>query len=272
MNNVNGEIKIFTGLTGRRFAQNMCDFLGATLGESETIRFSDGNIFVRIKEASRNKDVYLVQPIGVRPNEEFVELLFWIDAFKRASANSVTAILPYFSYAKGDKKDEARVSIRARVCAESIELAGVDRVITMDLHSPQVQGFFKKPLDHLYAQPLLSEYIKTLDYAKVDFSEGLASGYTDQSVYAAATKWQTNIWSIASGTRKFNTYTQHPLMIYSSLKGLAKMNSVWPRNTYYYMDAFRDAAGTAPTALFDKIYSDLSGQWTYYKNEVARAI
>ena len=89
-----------------------------------------------------------------------MELLFWIDAFKRASANSVTAIIPYFSYAKGDKKDEPRVSIRARVCADCIEAVGVDRVVTMDLHAPQIQGFFKKPVDHLYAMPLLCEYIR----------------------------------------------------------------------------------------------------------------
>lgn len=116
--------------------------MGVQLGNSEAMTFSDGNTFVRIGETVRDKDVYLVQPIGMKPNDEFVEILFWIDAFKRASANTVTLILPYFGYAKGDKKDEPRVSIRARVCAESIELAGVDRVVTMDLHSHQIQGFF----------------------------------------------------------------------------------------------------------------------------------
>ncbi len=157
-----GSIKIFAGKTGIPFARRMCAYLGTQLGDAETIIFSEGNTFVRINESIRDKDVYIVQPIGRRPNDEFVELLFWIDAFKRASADSVTAIIPYFSYAKGDKKDEPRVSIRARVCAESIELAGADRVITMDLHSPQVQGFFKKPVDHLYAQSVLCEYIKRM--------------------------------------------------------------------------------------------------------------
>jgi ribose-phosphate pyrophosphokinase len=137
--------------------------MGVELGVSEVITFSEGNIFVRVRETVRDKDVYLVQPIAMRPNDEFVEVLFWIDAFKRASANSVTAIIPYFSYAKADKKDEPRVSIRARVCADAIESAGVDRVVTMDLHSPQVQGFFKKPVDHLLAMPVLCEYIKKLD-------------------------------------------------------------------------------------------------------------
>lgn len=141
----------------------MCKYLGSDLGDSEVINFSDGNIFLRIKETVRNKDVYVVQPIGMKPNDEFVEILFWMDALKRASANSVTAIIPYFSYAKGDKKDEPRVSIRARVCAESIELAGADRIVTMDLHSPQVQGFFKKPVDHLLSLPIICEYVKGLD-------------------------------------------------------------------------------------------------------------
>lgn len=159
-----GRIKIFAGRTGRPFAQKMCDYLDQKLGESETIVFSDGNIFVRIHETLRDKDCYIVQPIGEDPNNEFVELLFWLDAFKRASANSVTAIVPYFSYAKGDKKDEPRVSIRARVCAETIELAGADRVVTMELHSPQVQGFFKIPVDHLYATMLFEHYFRHNGY------------------------------------------------------------------------------------------------------------
>ncbi|KAB3527601.1 ribose-phosphate diphosphokinase [Alkaliphilus serpentinus] len=158
----NGEIKIFAGSSGRLFAERMCNYMGTQLGISQVITFSEGNTYVKAGETVRDKDVYLVQPIGLKPNDEFVEILFWMDAFKRASANSVTAIIPYFSYAKADKKDEPRVSIRARVCAESIELAGADRVVTMDLHSPQVQGFFKKPVDHLFALPLICEYIKSL--------------------------------------------------------------------------------------------------------------
>lgn len=159
---MNGEIKIFAGSTGGPFAEKICSYMGTQLGLSQVITFSEGNTYVKAGETVRDKDVYLVQPIGLKPNDEFVEILFWMDAFKRASANSVTAIIPYFSYAKADKKDEPRVSIRARVCAESIELAGADRVVTMDLHSPQVQGFFKKPVDHLFALPLICEYIKSL--------------------------------------------------------------------------------------------------------------
>lgn len=153
-------IKIFAGSTGGAFAKKMCKYLGTDLGKSEVIHFSDGNIFVRIQETVRDHDVYLIQPIGLDPNNELVEILFWIDAFKRASASSITVIIPYFGYAKGDKKDEPRVSIRARVCADCIETAGADRVITMDLHSPQVQGFFRIPMDHLYSLPMLCEVVK----------------------------------------------------------------------------------------------------------------
>lgn len=155
-------VKVFAGSTGRRFAERICACIGAELGLSETIRFGEGSTFVRIGETVRDKDVYLVQSIGLAPNDEFVEILFWIDAFKRASAGSVTLIMPYFGYAKGDKKDEPRVSIRARVCADALESVGVDRVVMMDLHSPQIQGFFRRPVDHLYAMPILCEYVKRL--------------------------------------------------------------------------------------------------------------
>ena len=122
--------------------------------------FSEGNVFVRVLENVRGRDVYIIQGTEYPVNDNFVELLFWIDAFRRASATQVTAVIPFFSYAKGDKKDEPRVSIRARVCADAIEAAGADRVLTMDLHSPQIQGFFKIPVDHLYAMPVLIDYFR----------------------------------------------------------------------------------------------------------------
>jgi ribose-phosphate pyrophosphokinase len=158
----NNQIKIFAGSSSIVFVNKMCQYLNIMPGRSETYHFHEGNAYVKILENVRRKDIYLVQTIGLNSNDSFVELLFWIDAFKRSSVNSVTVIMPYFSYAKADKKDEPRVSIRARVCADCIEAAGADRVMAIDLHSPQIQGFFKKPVDHLYAYPLLSEYIKTL--------------------------------------------------------------------------------------------------------------
>ena len=159
----NANISIFAGSSGKAFAERMCNYLGCPLGNSSVIRFSDGNTFVRINESVRDRTVYLVEPIGLAPNDEFVEILFWMDAIKRASCMSATLVMPYFGYAKGDKKDEPRVSIRARVCAESIELAGADRIMVQDLHCGQIQGFFKKPLDHLYALPLLAKYVETLN-------------------------------------------------------------------------------------------------------------
>jgi ribose-phosphate pyrophosphokinase len=113
-----------------------------------------------VLENVRGRRVYLVQSTVYPANDTFMELLFWIDALKRASAASVTAVIPYFSYGKGDKKDEPRVSIRARVCADAIEVAGADRVVTMDLHAAQIQGFFRIPVDDLYARPFLCDAIR----------------------------------------------------------------------------------------------------------------
>jgi ribose-phosphate pyrophosphokinase len=123
------------------------------------LRFSEGNLFVRVNENVRGRSTYLVQSTVFPANDAFMELLFWIDALKRASAESVTVVMPYFSYAKGDKKDEPRVSIRARVCADAIQAAGADRVVSLDLHAPQIQGFFRVPVDVLQAQPVLCEAI-----------------------------------------------------------------------------------------------------------------
>ena len=165
---MSGRIKIYAGSSGVKFANRICAYLGERRGDMFTKRFSDGNIFVRVEESVRNQDVFIVQPIAKDPNNEFTELLFMIDAFKRASANSVTAIIPYYGYAKGDKKDEPRTSIRGRVCADCMEVVGVDRVVTMDLHSPQVQGFFSRPVDHLYGQSLLCNYARHLGIVNDD--------------------------------------------------------------------------------------------------------
>ena len=155
-----GELKIFAGTASRSLANQVCEQLGTTVAKSETLQFSEGNVFVRVLENVRGRDVFIVQGSEYPVNDNFMELLFWIDAFKRASATQVTAVIPFFSYAKGDKKDEPRVSIRARVCADCIEAAGADRVLTMDLHSPQIQGFFKIPVDHLYAMPVMADYFR----------------------------------------------------------------------------------------------------------------
>ncbi|MDH3890086.1 MAG: ribose-phosphate pyrophosphokinase [candidate division Zixibacteria bacterium] len=160
---MNGDnMMIFAGSGSRKLTRAICTWLGVPMGNGEAIQFSEGNTFVRILENVRGRDVFIVQSTVFPANDNLVELLFWIDAFKRASAESVTAVIPYFSYGKGDKKDEPRVSIRARVVADAIEAAGVDRVVTMDLHAPQIQGFFRVPVDNLYALPALCDRVEKL--------------------------------------------------------------------------------------------------------------
>jgi len=157
-----GDLTILAGSANPGLAQAIADCLGVSLTPCEALYFSEGNVFVRVLDNVRGRDVYIVQGVHYPVNDNFVELLFWIDALKRASAQNVTAVIPFFSYAKGDKKDEPRVSIRARVCADAIEAAGADRVLTMDLHSPQIQGFFRVPVDHLYGRNVLCEHIRSL--------------------------------------------------------------------------------------------------------------
>jgi ribose-phosphate pyrophosphokinase len=223
--------KIFAGSTGREFAEKMCSSMDGCVSLSEVITFSEGNTYVKACETVRGMDVYLVQPIGLRPNDEFVEILFWADAFKRASANSVTAIMPYFSYAKADKKDEPRVSIRARVCAECLELAGVDRVVTMDLHSPQVQGFFKKPVDHLHALPVLCEYIKAMKFEDLVVVSPDA-GYAKQA-RKFANYLNTSI-AIGDKTRRAHDEKAEILEIIGDVKG----------KTAFIVDDFSLSGGT----------------------------
>jgi ribose-phosphate pyrophosphokinase len=156
-------ILVFGGSGSRRLTKHICQELGISPGRNNVLHFSEGTLFVRVQENVRGRRVYLVQSTAFPANDTFMELLFWIDAFKRASAERVTVVMPYFAYAKGDKKDEPRVAIRARVCADAIEAAGADRVVTLDLHSPQIQGFFKIPVDDLYAIGPLCNAIRALE-------------------------------------------------------------------------------------------------------------
>ena len=157
-----GDLAILAGSGNPVFAQKIATEMGCRLIPGQAQIFSEGNVFVRILENVRGRDTFIVQGVHHPVNDNFMELLFWIDALKRASAQQITAVIPYFSYAKGDKKDEPRVSIRARVCADAIEAAGADRVLTMDLHSPQIQGFFSVPVDHLYARAVICEHIQSM--------------------------------------------------------------------------------------------------------------
>ncbi|MFN9269372.1 MAG: ribose-phosphate diphosphokinase [Planctomycetaceae bacterium] len=157
-----GDLAILAGSASPMLARDIAAELGVPLTPSQAQYFSEGNVFVRVLENVRGRDVFVVQGTHCPVNDNFMELLFWIDALKRASAQQVTAVIPFFSYAKGDKKDEPRVSIRARVCADALEAAGCDRVLTMDLHSPQIQGFFRIPVDHLYGRHVLCDHIRNL--------------------------------------------------------------------------------------------------------------
>ena len=157
-----GDLAILAGSANPRLARSIAAQLGVSLIPSQAQYFSEGNVFVRVLENVRGRDVFIIQGVHHPVNDNFMELLFWIDALRRASAQQVTAVIPFFSYAKGDKKDEPRVSIRARVCADAIEAAGCDRVLTMDLHSPQIQGFFHIRVDHLYGRHVLCDHIRQL--------------------------------------------------------------------------------------------------------------
>jgi len=154
------KLLIFPGSGSRKLTEAICKYLRVTPGKCAAMHYAEGNTFVRVGENVRGRDVFFVQSLSYPVNDHLMEILFYIDAFKRASANSVTAVIPFFSYGKGDKKDEPRVSIRARVVADCLEAAGVDRIVTMDLHAPQIQGFFRVPVDHLYALPIIADHFR----------------------------------------------------------------------------------------------------------------
>lgn len=152
------ELKVFSGNAHPQLAQNICEYLGLPLGKMDVYQFSNENIFVQVLENVRQRDVFIVQPICSPVNRNLVELLIIIDAMKRASAGRITAVLPYYGYSRTDKKDQPRVPITARLVADLITVSGANRVLTVDLHAPQIQGFFNIPVDELRAMYTISEY------------------------------------------------------------------------------------------------------------------
>src|SRR5208283_4831143 len=154
-------IKIFTGNANPPLAQEICDFLGLPLGLSSVKTFADGEIYLQLHENVRGADVFVVQPTCKPVDRNLMELLLMIDALKRASADRITAVLPYYGYARQDRKDKPRVPISAKLVAALLETAGADRVLTLDLHAAQIQGFFRVPVDHLFASPVMIEYFKS---------------------------------------------------------------------------------------------------------------
>ncbi|NPA66697.1 MAG: ribose-phosphate pyrophosphokinase [Epsilonproteobacteria bacterium] len=153
--------KIFAGTASEEFAKEICDILDVPVAKADIKRFSDGEISVQISESVRGRDVFIVQSTGAPSNDNLMELLIMTDALRRSSASSITAVIPYFGYARQDRKAAPRVPITAKLVADMIETAGVDRVVTMDLHAGQIQGFFDIPVDNLYGSIAFENYIKS---------------------------------------------------------------------------------------------------------------
>ena len=154
------ELRVFTGNAHPKLAQDVCSYLDIPLGQAEVFKFANDNTFVRILENVRQRDVFIIQPICYPVNDNLMELLIAIDACKRASAGRITAVVPYYGYGRTDKKDQPRVPITARLVADLLTAAGADRMLTVDLHAGQIQGFFNIPVDELTALPLLTDYFK----------------------------------------------------------------------------------------------------------------
>lgn len=164
----NNRLKVFSGRANIALAEKIVRHLGDTLGRITLSNFPDGEISVRIEEDVRGRDIFLVQPTCPPVNDSLMELLIMIDSFKRASAARITAVLPYYGYARQDRKDVGRVPISAKLVADLLTTAGANRVLALDLHAAQIQGFFNIPVDHLYASPVLNEFIRGLNIPPSD--------------------------------------------------------------------------------------------------------
>ena len=157
------ELSIFTGNAHPQLAHDVCAYLGVELGKADVTEFSNENIFVKINQNVREHDVFVIQPTCSPVNKSVMELLITLDALKRASASRITAVIPYFAYGRSDKKDQPRVPITARLVAELLQVAGADRILTVDLHAGQVQGFFRVPVDELTAMHLFADYFRGME-------------------------------------------------------------------------------------------------------------
>ena len=158
MNPILDELKVFTGNGHPELAQSVCESLDIPLGQAEVFKFANDNSFVQIRENIRQRDVFIIQPTCYPVNDNLMELLIMIDAFKRASAGRITAVVPYYGYGRTDKKDQPRVPITARLVADLLTAAGADRLLTVDLHAGQIQGFFNIPVDELTTLPLMGQH------------------------------------------------------------------------------------------------------------------
>jgi len=159
------ELKIFSGSANRMLAKEIANYLGGDLGDMKINKFSDGEIYVQIGESVRGKDIYIIQPTCTPANDHIIELMILMDAFRRASCHEITAVIPYFGYARQDRKTQGREAITAKLIADLLATSGADRVITVELHAGQIQGFFNVPVDNLSSNPVMLDYImnKNLD-------------------------------------------------------------------------------------------------------------
>jgi ribose-phosphate pyrophosphokinase len=155
-------MKVFSGNSNPVLANEICQQLQIPLGQANLTTFADGEVYVQILENVRGKDAFIIQPTCRPVNDNIMELLIMIDAFKRSSASRITAVIPYYGYARQDRKDKPRVAISSKLVADLLTAAGADRILTMDLHAGQIQGFFNIPVDHLFAAPVLIEYLQNL--------------------------------------------------------------------------------------------------------------
>lgn len=158
---MNSEMKIFSGSAHKELAQRIAQYVGVPLGDATVTSFPDGETFVKINENVRGRDIFIVQPTCPPSNQNLMELLIMVDAARRASAARITAVIPFFGYARQDRKDQPRVPITAKLVANLLTAAGIDRVVTLDLHAQQVAGFFDIPVDHLYAMPVMINYLRS---------------------------------------------------------------------------------------------------------------
>ncbi len=162
-----GELKVLSGQSNPALVEEICNLIGTTVGGCDVGNFPDGETSVKITENIRGKDVFIVQSSCTPANNNIMELLIMIDAARRASAQRITAVIPFFGYARQDRKDQPRVPITAKLIANLLVTAGANRILTIDLHAQQIQGFFDIPVDHLYASPIFFDYLKQIDSAKM---------------------------------------------------------------------------------------------------------
>jgi ribose-phosphate pyrophosphokinase len=184
MNTDTDNIRIFAGRSNPALAARICEYLKISLGRGKTELFPDGELMVRIEEDVRGRDCYIVQSSCHPVNAHLMELFIWIDTLRRASAGRVTAVMPYFGYARQDRKETGRVPITAKLVANLIERAGADRVVTVDLHAPQVQGFFDIPVDHLNAGPIFTKWYKSLNLSNHVFVSPDVGNVKRAQIYA----------------------------------------------------------------------------------------